>query len=141
MVSLAGPDVVIREFFDELWNRGRIEAVDRLMAADVVIYGIPIVPDTSHGISQYKQVFRLFYTALSKINLQIVRTVTEGDLVVAYVRLTAVYKSNELGVEATGQPVDFVGFTMARVTGGVIVEAWNCYDFATFYRQLGVKIP
>jgi predicted ester cyclase len=39
---------------------------------------------------------------------------------------------------ATGKPAVFSGMCIARIRDGQIVEAWNSFDFLTFYQQLGV---
>jgi predicted ester cyclase len=39
---------------------------------------------------------------------------------------------------ATGKRVDFYGMTMVRVRNGKIVEAWNNFDFLSFYQQIGM---
>lgn len=33
-------DAIIREWFREVWDEGREEAIDRLMAADAVVHGL-----------------------------------------------------------------------------------------------------
>ena len=39
---------------------------------------------------------------------------------------------------ASLKPVDFWGMTMVRVRDGKIVEAWNTFDFLSFYQQIGL---
>ncbi len=136
------PDVMLREWLEALWNQGREETIDRMLSVDAPVHGLPRPrAEPMKGPAEFRPFFESFTTALSDMHMQVLRTVTENDMVVAYCRVTGHYTANLLGVEAKGQAIDFTGFTMARIQNGRVVEGWNCYDCATFYRQLGVAIP
>jgi len=38
------------------------------------------------------------------------------------------------------KPVEFWGFTLARVVDGQLVEGWNSFDFLAMYEQIGVRL-
>ena len=129
------PDSVIRRWFKEVWDEGREDTIDLLMAPYSVAYGLPGGP--IQGPTAFKPVFRTFREAFSDLSIQVVRTVATGDLVAAHCHVTGHHSGDALGGEATQQPVDFWGITMARVEDGKIVEGWNCFDLLCMYQQIG----
>jgi predicted ester cyclase len=129
------PDAVVRAWFKEVWDEGREEAIDRLMAPYGVAYGLPGGP--LHGPTAFKDVFRMFREALGDLTIEVVRTVTEGDMVAAHCHVSARHVGTALGGPPTGQPLDFWGIAMLRVEDGRIAEGWNCFDMLALYQQIG----
>jgi steroid delta-isomerase-like uncharacterized protein len=132
----ANPDAVLRTWFEEVWNQGREDTIDRLFARDGVGHGLPGGP--LRGPEDYKPFFRNFRGAFPDIRIDVIRTVTEGDMVAIHCRVTGTHTGHTLGITATGKTAEFSGMCIARIRNGQIVEAWNTFDFLTFYQQLGV---
>jgi predicted ester cyclase len=131
----SSPDAVVRAWFKEVWDEGREEAIDRLMAPYAVAYGLPGGP--IQGPTAFKPVFRTFREALGDLTIEVVRTVVQDDLVAAHCHVTGRHSGSALGGEPTHQPVDFWGIAMVRVEDGQIVEGWNCFDMLSLYQQIG----
>jgi predicted ester cyclase len=131
----SSPDAVVRAWFKEVWDEGREEAIDRLMAPYAVAYGLPGGP--IQGPTAFKPVFRTFREALGDLTIEVVRTVVQDDMVAAHCHVTGRHSGNALGGEPTHQPVDFWGIAMMRVEDGQIVEGWNCFDMLSLYQQIG----
>jgi predicted ester cyclase len=129
------PDSIVRRWFKEVWDEGREESIDALMAPYGVAYGLPGGP--IQGPRAFKPMMRTFRDALGDLSIEVVRTVTAGDVVAAHCHVTARHSGASLGGEATGQPVDFWGITMLRVEDGKIAEGWNCFDMLCMYQQIG----
>jgi steroid delta-isomerase-like uncharacterized protein len=129
-------ETVVRNWFDEVWNQGREETIDRLLSTEAVAHGLPGGP--TRGPQAFRSVFKSFRSAFPDLHVAVERTVTEGDVVAAYCHVTGTHTGDSLGVPATGKRVDFHGVTIARITDGTIGEGWNCFDFLTMYQQLGV---
>lgn len=131
----ASPEVVLRAWFEELWNQGKEETVDRLFAADAVAHGLgggDVV-----GPAGFKAFYRTFRTAFPDFHIEVLHTVTEGDMVAACCHVTGVHRGPGMGAPSNA-PVDFWGMTMARVRDGQMVEGWNTYDFMTCFQQMGL---
>jgi predicted ester cyclase len=79
----------------------------------------------------------MFRDALGDLSIEVVRTVTEGDVVAAYCHVTGQHVGAAFGGAPTGQPVDFWGMTIVRVEDGKIVEGWNSFDMLGMYQQIG----
>ena len=128
------PDVLGRMWFEEVWNQGRIDAIHRLFAADCVARGLP--GGDMQGPAAFEVLFHTFRGAFPDIHVEVLQTITEGEWVAVVCQVTGTHTGATLG-PATGKSVNFSGIALARVSGGQIREARNCFDFLTMYQQLG----
>jgi predicted ester cyclase len=138
------PDALVRAWFHEVWDVGDESAIDRLMAADAKVHGLsgPDGPTVMIGPPAFKPFFRTMRAALGDLEVEVVRTVVQGDTVAAHCHVIARHVGDTLGGPPTGRPVEFWGITIARVANGKLVEGWNVFDFLSLYQQLGwVKAP
>jgi steroid delta-isomerase-like uncharacterized protein len=133
------PDSVVRTWFEDVWNQGKEITIDRLLASDGIAHGLPTADGSPmRGPDAFKPFYRRFRGAFPDIKIEVVRTITEGEMITAHCRVTGSHQSDALGMAATGKPVEFWGMSICRVQNGQIIEAWNCFDFLTFYQQLGI---
>jgi steroid delta-isomerase-like uncharacterized protein len=133
------PEAVMRTWFEEVWNQGREDAIDRLFAADGLAHGLPGGP--LRGPAAFRAIFNTFRGAFPDIRITVERTVTQGEFVAAHCRVTGTYRNATLGIAPTDQRVDFQGVTIARIVDGQFREGWNCFDFLAMYQQLGAIPP
>ena len=131
--------LVIRRWFEEVWNKGREDAIDEMFAEDGVAHGLSDAAGQElRGPGDYKPFFHSLRGAFPDIEVTVEDTVSEGDRVAARCRVRARHAGDTLGFAATGREVEFTGIAIVRVSGGKIVEAWNNFDFMSMFRQLGV---
>ena len=135
----AKPDAVAREWFEQVWNKGSEAAIERLLASNAVMHGLP-TPDGKpvSGPAAFKPFWQTFRSAFPDIRIEVVKTVTEGDYVVAHCHVLGNHLGAGLAIAATQRHIDMWGMGMARVQDGKIVEAWNCFDFMSLYQQIGL---
>ena len=129
------PDTVVRRWFKEVWDEGREDSIDSLMAPYGVAYGLPGGP--IHGPTAFKPLFRMFRDALGDLSIEVVRTVCDADVVAAHCHVTGRHSGGGFGAGPTDQPVDFWGVALIRIEDAKIVEAWNCFDLLCMYQQIG----
>ncbi len=136
----ASPDSVVRQWFTEVWNERREDAIDRLMAPGAAVHGLGGAAIV--GPDGFKPFYRTFCSAFTDFKVDVVQTVVEGDRVAALCHVTGRHVGDALGGKATGRSIDLWGTTIGRVQDGRIVEGWNTFDFLTMYQQIGwVKSP
>jgi steroid delta-isomerase-like uncharacterized protein len=131
-------DGFIRRWFEEVWNRGREDAVDEMFAEEGVANGL--VDESGQalrGPGGFKPFFRRFREAFPEIEVTVEDTVSEGDKVAARCTVRGSHRGDSLGFRATNKPVEFTGICIVRVSDGKIVEAWNNFDFMSMFQQLG----
>ena len=132
------PEAVTRQWFKEVWDEGKEDAIERLMAADAVVHGLtgpdgpPIV-----GPAAFKPVFHTFREALGDLEIAVERVVVDGELCAAFCRVKGRHVGRALGGDPTGRPVEFTGVTITRVRDGKLIEGWNVFDFLAMYQQMG----
>ena len=130
---------LIRRWFEEVWNQGRVEAIDEMFAADGVAHGLSDEPGkTMKGPDDFRPFHGIFRGAFPDIEVVVEDTIAEGDLVAARCSVRGKHTGDHLGVAASNAPVEFTGMAIVRIKDGKIVEAWNNFDFLAMNRQIGV---
>lgn len=133
-------DALIRRWFDEVWNKGRSDAIDEMFAADGVAHGLS--EDSAspmRGPEGFRAFHAKFHNAFPDMVVTVEDTISEGDKVAARCTVRGKHTGDHLGFAATHAPIEITGIAIVRVHDGKIVEAWNNFDFMTLYRQLGVN--
>jgi len=131
------PVTLLHEWFEHVWNRGDIGAIDRLLAPDVVIHGLQDANGHRlQGKEGFIPFFHRFRDAFPDMQIAVEDTVVEGDKIAARCTVRGTHRGHTLGIAATQRPVEFTGMCIVRVRNGQIVEGWNNFDFATMSTQL-----
>jgi len=133
-------ETVIRRWFEEVWNKGRADAIDEMFAEDGVAHGLVDQQGNElKGPAGFRPFFESFRNAFPDMHVTIEDTVSEGDKIAARCTVRGTHKGAGLGITATGNQVEFTGMTIVRVKDGKLAEAWNNFDFMKMNEQLGVK--
>jgi steroid delta-isomerase-like uncharacterized protein len=136
-MSEANKKLVLR-WFEEVWNKGRSEAIDEMFSAEGIAHGLSEdEANPLRGPQNFRTFHATFREAFPDMIIIVEDTIAEGDKVVARCRVRGKHQGNSLGIAATNSPVEFTGIAIVRVENGKIVEAWNNFDFMKMYRQLG----
>ncbi len=131
------PKTLLARWFEEVWNQGREETVDELMAPNAVAVGLGEMDQEVHGPSEFKIFLRNMRQALPDVRIDMEDTTAERDKISARVVLKGTHRGNGLGVPPTGNAVQIRGIVMVRIAGGKIVEGWNSWDQLGLLRQIG----
>lgn len=130
---------VIHRWFEEVWDKGREEAIDEMFAEEGVAHGLfDENGEELRGPAGFKPFFRKFRDAFPDIRVHVEDCICEGDRAAARCRVSATHAGAGLGVAAINNPVEFTGMCIVRVRDGKIVEAWNNFDFASLNQQIGL---
>ena len=138
-MSEEGEDLkaLMRRWFEEVWNKGREEAIDEMFAEDGLAHGLADeTGEPLRGATGFKPFFRNFRGAFPDIEVIVEDLIAEGDKVAARCRVRATHAGEGLGFAATKRPMEITGMTFVRVRDGKIVEAWNNFDFMGMFQQL-----
>ena len=129
---------LIRRWFEEVWNKGRADAIPELFADDGIAHGLSDDPaNPLRGPAGFLPFHAQFREAFPNIEVVVEDTIAEGDKVVARCSVKGKHVGDSLGFKATGAQAEFDGMTIVRIKDGKIVEAWNNFDFMKMYKQLG----
>jgi steroid delta-isomerase-like uncharacterized protein len=123
-----------RRFIDEVQNKGNIDVVDELIAADCVDHTpFPGLPPDREGA---RQVFQLIRAAFPDHDAEVVHLVAEGDMVATYKTFTGTHEGEFMGISPTGKKVTIRVMDFVRYRDGQIAEHWNIVDQAGLLQQL-----
>jgi steroid delta-isomerase-like uncharacterized protein len=125
-------------WFEEVWNKGREDAIDEMMSPQTVGHGLTHPEGREvDGMTAFRSFHKTFRSAFPNMHIKVEDTITEGDRTAARCLVTGTHTGEALGGKLpTGKSVKFYGMTMFRVKDGKIVESWNNFDFTTMYKQL-----
>jgi len=130
---------LIRRWFDEVWNKGRVDAIDEMFDENGIAHGLSDDPaNPIRGPQNFRPFHTLFREAFPNMMIVVEDVIAEGDKVVARCSVRAKHEGEFMGRAATDSPVEFTGIAIVRVYNGKIVEAWNNFDFMTLHRQVGL---
>ena len=129
---------LMRRWFEEVWNKGRAEAIPEMFAEEGIAHGLSDDPaNPLRGPEGFLPFHAQFREAFPNIEVVVEDQLAEGDRVATRCSVRGKHTGDSLGFAATQLPVEFTGITITRIKDGKIVEAWNNFDFMKMYRQLG----
>ena len=129
---------LMRRWFEEVWNKGRAEAIPDMFADEGIAHGLSDDPASPlRGSAGFLPFHTQFREAFPNIEVVVEDQLAEGDLVATRCSVRGKHTGDSLGFAATQSTVEFNGITITRIKDGKIVEAWNNFDFMKMYRQLG----
>jgi len=130
---------LMERWFEEVWNKGRAEAIREMVTEDLVVHGLSDAKgEAIKGVKEFDRFHSQFVNAFPNIQVEVEDLIAEGDKVAARCTVRAKHTGDALGVAPTNTDVDFTGIAIVRISGGKIVEAWNNFDFMKMNRQLGI---
>src|SRR5580704_12350438 len=101
--------MILRKWFEEVWNQGNEAAIDELLSTDVQIHNLDSDGEKVTDVPSFKKMFRDFRAAFSEIHVNVEQEVTEGDLTAAYCIITGVHSGEGLRRIPTNHPIYFTG--------------------------------
>ena len=129
---------LIRRWFEEVWNKGRADAISQMLAEDRIVHGLSDdVNAPLKGPGGFLPFHAQFREAFPNIEVVVEDQIAEGDRVATRCSVRGKHTGDSLGFAATQSPVEFTGVAITRIRDGKIIEAWNNFDFMKMYRQLG----
>jgi steroid delta-isomerase-like uncharacterized protein len=126
---------LVRRWFEEVWNKGHVAAIDEMFAAHGTVHGLGM---DMHGPASFKPFHAAYREAFPDVKLELEDMIAEGDKVAVRWTATATHQGKGLGFAATGRQVRFNGMVFMRVQGGKLVEGWNNFDQLGLLQQLGI---
>ncbi|HEX4809607.1 MAG TPA: ester cyclase [Bryobacteraceae bacterium] len=129
---------LIRRWFDEVWNQGRLELVDQLRAPRAIATGLGEGNAVSEGPAPFKAFYANLHAAIPDLRVKIEDIIAEGDKVAVRLSGEGTHEGQAFGTEPTGRKIKFTCITIVRIVNGSIVEAWNNLDQLGLLTQIGL---
>ena len=135
-MSVEQDKALVRQFIDEIFNRGNMSMVDELFAADFVEHEElpPGIPRDREGVIQLTSMLR---SAFPDFKATIDDIIAEGDKVVIRQTWSGTQKGEFMGIPPTGKSVSIGVIDIIRMGDGKVVEHWGQMDSMGMMQQLG----
>ncbi|MBC7931084.1 MAG: ester cyclase, partial [Rubrivivax sp.] len=106
---------LVRRWFEEVWNKGRAEAIDEMFAEDGTAHGLADAGGQPlRGPANFKPFFQKLRDALPDTQVTVEDLVAEGDKVAARCSVRGTHRGDTLGFAASGRAVEFTGICIVR---------------------------
>jgi steroid delta-isomerase-like uncharacterized protein len=128
---------IVRHFIEEAMGRGRMSAIDEVLAPEFVDHTAPAGLPTDRNSAKFQ--FTKLRAAFPDLEVIIHDEFAEGDKVVMCKTLRGTHRGEFMGVAPTGKYVAFETINILRLANGKIVEHWNMVDSLGLLAQMGVK--
>jgi predicted SnoaL-like aldol condensation-catalyzing enzyme len=112
-MSVEQNKAIARRFIEEVWNEGRLEVADDLLARDLINHQ---AAEPKRGRDAFKNFIAEFRAANPGIHFTIDDMLGEGDRVATRVTIS--------GGGGSGQSRSWTGIGIVRIADGEIVEQW-----------------
>lgn len=129
---------VMERWFEEIWNKGNIAAIEELLAPDGIIHRLDEFGRDATGPAAFREFFVRFRSAFPDIHITINDSVMEGDKIACHWTAEATHSSDSLGFPATGKRIRITGMSFARIRNGQVIEGLNNWDQFGMLQQLGM---
>ena len=138
-MSIEHNKALVRRFYDEVWNKGNLDAADDIFAGDYIRHDLrPGNPLT--GPAGQKKIAADFRAAFPDLHMTLDLIVAEEDRVVARWTTEGTNTGQWGNVPPTGKHARFSGVNIFRIAQGKVVELWNHRDDLGVMQQLDAPI-
>ena len=129
---------IVRAFV-AAWNDRDFDRFDELMGSEATLavggMTVPCNPDATKAIATE------WTTAFPDWRFDLRSITSEDDRVAAHMPYSGTFTKPLFGLAATGRSATVDEMVIFRIANGRIVEAWEVYDEAGMWRQLGTAPP
>lgn len=129
---------LVRRWFREVWNEGRIQTIYDLLDAKVIGIGQDQPGVEIHGPADVVALFNRLHGAFPDIKITVDDTIGADDKVVARWSAVMTHTGDHLGIPATNRQVRITGITIAQIKDGKIIRGWDNWDQLALMQQLSV---
>jgi steroid delta-isomerase-like uncharacterized protein len=126
---------VIRRFFDDVLNGGRLALLDQMIAGAYIEHNP--TPNQAPGAAGVRARIAAMRTAFPDVRFVVEEIIAEGPIVAARYRWQGTHEGAFLGIAPTGRRLSVRGMEFYRVEGGRVLEHWDLSDEFGMLTQLG----
>lgn len=135
-MSIEQNKAIVQRVFDDIYNRGQLDAVEQVFAANYVDHSAP--PGFPSGLDAFKQAFVMFRAPFPDLYITVEDLIAEGDKVAARLTFRGTHEGTLMGIPPTYKDLAIAGIAIDRLEDSKIVEHWvTRYDLGMM-QQLGM---
>jgi steroid delta-isomerase-like uncharacterized protein len=131
---MAAAPALVTKFYEELWNKWKVELVDEILSPDIRFRGS--IGVEARGRDEFREYVARIRAAFPDFHNQVDGLIAEGDRVAARLSYTGTHRGELFGIAATGARVTYTGFAWFTMRDGLIAEAFVLGDLETLRQQI-----
>jgi predicted ester cyclase len=143
---LAANKAVVRSFFEQVFNQGRLDLIEELFAPDYT--GAGFAGHGPSGPASVRRAVMAYRWAFPDIHFTVNTLTAEGDDVVVHVTWRGAHQGDFMGFAPTGRVVEVSGAELARLRPApeasgsprIVAAVWHVFDGLSLVRQLGASL-
>jgi steroid delta-isomerase-like uncharacterized protein len=128
--------VLMRRWFKEVWNEGRIQTIYDLLAENAVGVGQDQPGVEVHGPADFEAFFKRIHGAFPDMKITLEDAFGADDKVVVRWSAVMTHTEDHIGIPATNKKAKISGITIARIENGKIIQGWDNWDQLGLMQQL-----
>lgn len=122
---------------DEIWNNGRLDLIDELIAEDLVDH-VELAGLEGSGRARYRASIEMMRAGFPDYRNPLEFVIAEDAFAVSYGRSTGTHQGEFFGIPPTGRNIDVATWGILRFENGQAVERWGLADNLAIMQQLGL---
>jgi predicted ester cyclase len=122
---------------DEIWNNGRRDLIDELIAEELVDH-VELAGLEGSGRTRYRASIEMMRAAFPDYRNPLEFVLAEDAFAVSYGRSTGTHQGEFFGIPPTGRKIDVATWGILRFENGQAVERWGLADNLAIMQQLGL---
>lgn len=127
---------IVRRLKDEVWNQGRLEVANELLAEDLVNHDTTH-PDV-HNRVQFIQYVQEVRRAFPDFEVSTLDTIQQNDKIVHRWVTRGTHEGEFMGIPPTRREGTVNGITIYRLENGRVAEMWWAVDFMPMLHLAGI---
>jgi ketosteroid isomerase-like protein len=131
---------VVRNFYEEVMNKGRVELLDEIMEEEFDDHGEAFF-GSPHGRSIIRGGIQGVHSILQDLNVRLEDMIASGDMVGVRGTMSCKLVGPLAGAAPTGNELSWKGIAMFKLKDGKIVSRWFNSDSLSIMTQLGLYPP
>ena len=124
------------ELVEAVINRGDIGAADQFFQSSLIDHAP--WPGQKADVAGFKAGLAEMRKSFPDLRVTVERTVAQGDLLVAHLKMSGSQLGEFMGAPASGKTFSIEAIDIVRMTDGRIAEHWGLMDAAAMAGQLGL---
>ncbi len=128
--------VLMRRWFKEVWNEGRVQTIYDLVDENVIAVGQDAPGIEIHGPADFLRLYNRLRGAFPDIKITIEDVFGADDKVTLRWSAVMTHTGDQLGMPATNKKVQITGISVAQIENGKIIRGWDNWDQLGLMQQL-----
>ena len=130
--------VLMRRFYEEVFNKRDLAAIDDFMAPDFVNHSAAQLGMAGGDLEHVTQFVSMVMQVFPDLHYTVEDLVAEGDKIAARLTISGTQQGAFMGIPPTGKYATISDIEIFRIADGKAVECWVQVDFLGLLQQLGV---